>query len=138
MSYKFALYTFSLRSLNKLFQFINILLSSALSPPASPLCPRLLETLSGTPYRRSGLLSPLCYREFVVYGCNDIIKWWPVHRLKFPAFSDLAKNTFYVIATSAASEGVFSMDGHVVNSITINLRSSSLNDMLYETRFMRF
>jgi len=57
-----------------------------------------------------------CCRELAVQGCRDIIQWWRDHRLKFPALSDLAGNTFCVMATSAASERVFNMTRNVVNS----------------------
>jgi len=44
---------------------------------------------------------------------------------------DLARNAYCVMATSAASERVFSMDGHVVNSRRANLMSSSVSDKLF-------
>jgi len=51
------------------------------------------------------------------------------HRLEFPALSDLARNTLWEMGTSAASERVFSMAGHVVNSRRANLNSLSVNDI---------
>jgi len=38
---------------------------------------------------------------------------------------------FCIMATIAASEQVFSMAGHVVNSRRANLKSSSVNDISY-------
>jgi len=38
--------------------------------------------------------------------------------------SNLARNTLCMMATSAASEGVFSMAGHVVHSRSTNIRNS--------------
>jgi len=51
-----------------------------------------------------------------VQGCSIIIQWRRDHGLEFPPLSDLARKTFWILATSVASERVFSMDGHVVNS----------------------
>jgi len=48
-----------------------------------------------------------------------------------PALSDLVKNTLCVMATSTVSERVFRMAGHVVNSRRANLKSSSVNDILF-------
>jgi len=41
---------------------------------------------------------------------------WRDHRLEFPGLSHFARNTVCVMATSAANEGVFIIDDHVVNS----------------------
>jgi len=54
-----------------------------------------------------------------------------LHRLEFPAFSDLARNMFCMMATTVASEQVFNMAGHVVNRRRANLKSSSVNDILF-------
>jgi len=32
------------------------------------------------------------------------LQWWRDHKLKFPDLSNPARNTFYVVATSAANE----------------------------------
>ena len=47
------------------------------------------------------------------------------------ALSDLARNALCVMATSAASERVFSMARYVVNSRRANVKSSSVNDILF-------
>jgi len=44
---------------------------------------------------------------------------------------------FCVIATSAASERVFSMTGYVVNSRRTNLKSSSVNDVLFSAVLLK-
>jgi len=70
----------------------------------------------------------------VVQGCSDILQWSQDHRLEFPDLSDLAKNarnTFCVMAIGAASELVFIIDGHVVNSTRINLKSSPVYGILF-------
>jgi len=51
--------------------------------------------------------------------------------LEFPDFSDLARNTFCVMAASTVNERVFSMNGHVVNSKRANLNRSPVNDILF-------
>jgi len=71
------------------------------------------------------------YKELAAQGCSDILQWWQEHRLEFPALSDLVKNTLCVMATSTVSERVFRMAGHVVNSRRANLKSSSVNDILF-------
>jgi len=78
-----------------------------------------------------------CYWELVAQGCRDILPWWRDHRLEFPDLSDLARNAFWVMATSAANERVFSIDGHVVNSRRANLKSSSVNDILFFSSALR-
>ena len=50
-----------------------------------------------------------CYRELAIQGYNNILQWWRDHRLEFSVLSDVARNTFGVMATSAANERVFSM-----------------------------
>ena len=47
------------------------------------------------------------------------------------SLSDLKRNTLCVMVSNAASERVFSMAGHVVNSRIANLKSSSVNDVLF-------
>ena len=42
--------------------------------------------------------------------------------MEFPAFSDLAVKTFCVMETSAANEGLFLNDDHVMNSRRANLK----------------
>jgi len=51
-------------------------------------------------------------------------------RLEFLAVSDLARNTFCVMAASDGRERVFSMAGHVVNSGRTTLKSLSVNNIL--------
>jgi len=60
------------------------------------------------------------YIELVVRGCSNILQCWRDHRLEFPGLSDLAGNTFCMMASSVASEGVFRMDGHAVKSRRTN------------------
>jgi len=50
--------------------------------------------------------------------------------MEFPALNEIARNMFCVMATNAASERVFSMAGHALNSGRANLRSSSVNDII--------
>ena len=50
-----------------------------------------------------------CYRELVARGWRRIRQWWRDHRLSYPAFSELARNTFSVMAASAVSERVPNM-----------------------------
>ena len=47
----------------------------------------------------------------MVERCRDILMCWRDRRLKFPNFSNVAKNTFCVTATSGAREQVFNMAG---------------------------
>ena len=51
--------------------------------------------------------------------------------MEFTALSDLARNGFCVMATNAASEQVYNIARPVVNSRRGNLKSSSVNNMLY-------
>ena len=73
------------------------------------------------------------YRQIAVQGCAGILSnmWWRDHRLEFPHLSDLAGNTFCVMETSAANERRVGVGGHVVNSRRSNLKSSSVNDILF-------
>jgi len=77
----------------------------------------------------------MLYRKLVVQGCGDILQWWRDHRLEFPALSDIAINTFCVMATSAANEQVFSMAVRVVNGRRTNLKRSSLNVFVIQKTF---
>ena len=67
----------------------------------------------------------------LIQRCSNILQWWRNHRLKFPALSDLARNKFWVITTNGGSERVYCMTGHVVNNRRANLKSSSVNDVLF-------
>jgi len=44
-------------------------------------------------------------------GDSNILQWWRDNRLEFTALSDLAGNTFCVMATSAANKQMLSMVG---------------------------
>ena len=48
-----------------------------------------------------------------------------------PALSDLARNAFCVMTTTAAGERVLCMAVHVVTSRRANLKSSSVNEVLF-------
>jgi len=63
-----------------------------------------------------GRTKPSTGRGFDMVGVRDIHHWWRDHRLEFPGLSDFARNTFSVMATSAANERVFSVNGHSVKS----------------------
>jgi len=76
-------------------------------------------------------MSKKSYRELAVQKCSNVLQWWRDHRLKFPALSDLARNRFWVMTTNAASDRVFCMAGHVVNSRRANLKSSFENGTLF-------
>ena len=52
----------------------------------------------------------------MVQGCKDIPSGGETTDWSFPLPGDLARNTFRVMATTAASERVLSTDGHVVNT----------------------
>jgi len=69
----------------------------------------------------------------VIQERRDILRRWRDHRLEFPAVSDLARNTFWVMAARAANKRVFAVVGHFVNSRTENLKSSSVHDVLFST-----
>ena len=69
--------------------------------------------------------------------CRDILECWGDYRLKFPGLSDLAGNTFCVIAASAANERVFSVDDPVVSSRRVIYKSSSVNDILLFNSVLR-
>jgi len=51
--------------------------------------------------------------------------------LEFPILNGIAGNTFCVTATSTASEQVFSMSAHVMNSRRANFKSLSMNNILF-------
>jgi len=55
--------------------------------------------------------------------CSSISQWWWDHRIQYPATSDLARNMFFIMVTSTASEQVFTMAMPVVNSRRANLKS---------------
>ena len=76
-------------------------------------------------------MSKKSYRELAVLRCANILQWWRDHKLKFPALSDLARNRLWVVTTNAAGERAFCTAGHVVNSRRANLKSSSVNDVLF-------
>ena len=71
-----------------------------------------------------------CYRELALQGCSHFLWWWRDHRLEFPALSELARNTFSVVVTCAASDRGFSMTEHV-NSRRASLKSSSADGMVF-------
>jgi len=52
-------------------------------------------------------------------------------QIVFPVLSDLARNASRAMETSAVSEKVFSMAGHIANSGRANLMRSSVNDILF-------
>ena len=76
-------------------------------------------------------MSKKSYRELAVQRCSNILPWWWDHRLKFPALSDLARNRFWVMRINGASERVVWTARHVVNSRRVNLKSSSVNNILF-------
>jgi len=76
-------------------------------------------------------MSKKSYRELAVQRCSNILPWWWDHRLKFPALSDLARNRFWVMRINGASERVVWTARHVVNSRKVNLKSSSVNNILF-------
>ena len=70
-----------------------------------------------------------CWRELTILGCSNIFQWWWWdHRLKCADLSDLARN---MLATTSASEQVFSKAGNVVNRT--NLKSSSTNKQAFSS-----
>jgi len=56
----------------------------------------------------------------VVKECGIILHCWEDHGFELPALSDLARNTFWLMATSAVSKQVFGVTGHVMNSKKAN------------------
>ena len=81
-----------------------------------------------------GTCSYACRCSNILQQCSNILQQWRDLRLEFLVLSDLARNTFCVMATSAANEWVFSMDGHVMNSRRSNLKTLSVNDILIFNR----
>ena len=69
--------------------------------------------------------------------CSDILQWQRDHGLEFPGLTDLARNAFCVMATSAAYERMFSIYDNVVNSRRANLKGSSVNDILFVNSALR-
>jgi len=53
----------------------------------------------------------------VVQGISNILQWWRDRRLKFSTFGDLARKTFWVMATSAANERVFGVAGQCLTCL---------------------
>ena len=67
----------------------------------------------------------------MVQAYSDNVQWWRDHKLKFPPPLDLARNTLRVMAISVDSERVRGMAENIVNSRRSNVKSSSVNRILF-------
>ena len=79
------------------------------------------------------------YQRLKVTPTDDknVLSFWQANETNFPALSALARKIFPVMATSSASERVFSHAGHVVSARRSCLKSSSVNDVLFLNSALR-
>ena len=70
------------------------------------------------------------YQTMQMSSCGDVLQWWKTHLSVFPGLSLVAKRYLCTMATSAASERIFSLAGFVVNERRSCLKPDNVNDIL--------
>ena len=81
----------------------------------------------------------LAYQKHKLPQSDDstLLEYWQANENRFPALSALAKQVFSVMATSSASERVFSHAGYVVSARRSNLSSNSVDSILFINSLLR-
>lgn len=65
---------------------------------------------------------------------SDPLLWWKQHYSTYPLLSRVAKKYFSICATSEASERLFSVSGHIVNSKRTCLKPEKVNMLTFLTK----
>ena len=74
-----------------------------------------------------------CYLDEESPAVDDThaLKWWKEHHCRFPTIAKIAKKVLRILATSTASERLFSTAGHVINTKRACLDSENVNMLCF-------
>ena len=77
------------------------------------------------------------YKDLKVQGPTPVLPFWRSKESDFPGLATLARNTFCIQASSSASERVFSLAGHVVNTRRSRLKPCNVDNILFLNSALR-
>ena len=100
--------------------------------PPSAKRRHLLDEFDDLPPQAEDIGEVEKYQQLIVTDTvSDLLLWWKDHSQQYPALAVMARRLLCVMATSAPSERVFSLAGHVVSARRSSLKPSSVNDVLF-------
>ncbi|KAI7948622.1 hypothetical protein MJO29_010287 [Puccinia striiformis f. sp. tritici] len=73
----------------------------------------------------------------IASGQFDILKWWSVHKLRFPMLAKLAKMMLMTPATSIASESAFLTSGRVLGDFRTRMAANTLEALVCAQDWIR-
>ena len=107
-------------------------------PPSKKVCYDFdeFDDIEEVPEQLSEILA---YQKHKLPQSDDstLLEYWQANENRFPALSALVKQVFSVMATSSASERVFSHAGYVVSARRSNLSSHSVDSILFINSLLR-
>ena len=62
---------------------------------------------------------------------TDVLEWWTLNQMKFPALSVMVRQYSGVPATSASAERLFSIAGRVYDDLRQNMKEKMLEMLMW-------
>ena len=123
----------SLEDREKCIHYVSDFVKENEQPEAEPPAKkqRISKCYKEVPTPQTSEIDRYAAHAFALHDLEqDILDFWRSYEREFPNLAKLAKRTLAIMPTSAPSERVFSLAGHVASSRRTSLKSGSVDDIL--------